>query len=278
MDASAFRTVQPAHFPFGSWVVRSSPTGPVLVTERTQEGAISAARADLAANGGGQVAVYGRDGTEQQRLTVKPAAVAGQPVSGADLLDAAGAAGARVRGEVFDGDGDGEADGDGTLNRLVELGPDGPAKDAIRQARQLLAWLTAALALFPLLPASVMSAELGGGFAGIFLGTLAWSLGVAIIAYAVIAHPSVRSTVGLSLVGLAAFWVSNGLAGLFGGTVLTVAAPLPTDPGPTGIFTWIVDIGAAAIANYGFLGFVIGTVLGGIVGWRGAELYERLHP
>jgi len=284
MHRSATRLVLPAAFPVGSWVVRESTDGPVLITERTQSAAIEAARAGLAADGGGRVVVFGRDGSEKQRLTVQPAIVANvradtaDPLSAADLLDAAGAAQARVQGEAFDPDGDGDPDGDEPLNRLVELGPEGPAKSAIGDAKRMLTWLMTGLAVFPVLPAWLISSDLGGGFVGIFLGTLAWSLGVAIIAFAFIAHPTAWSAGGLALLGVGAFWISNALADAFGGTVLTTAAPLPTEPGLAGVVEWIIDIGGSAVANYGFLGFVIGSILGGMVGWRGAELYKLANP
>ncbi len=278
MQQPGMRMVLPATFPIGSWVVRESAGSAVLATERTQEAAIEAARADLEANGGGQVVVLGGDGTEKRRVTVPPAiaarADAAEPLSAMDVVDAAGAAGARARGEAFDRDGDGEPDGDDTLNRIVDLGPDGPAKTAIGHAKRLLQWLMAALAVFPVLPAWLISSDLGGGFVGIFLGTLAWSLGVGIIVYALIARPSGWSVGGLMLLGVGAFWISNELAGAFGGTVLSAAAPLPTEPGPSGVLEWIGDIGAAAVENYGFFGFVLGSILGGLAGWRGAELYK----
>jgi hypothetical protein len=278
MHGPATRVVLPATFPVGSWVVREALESPVLATERTQSAAIEAARADLAGNGGGRVVVFGRDGIEKRQLIVHAGTVthadAAEPLSAMDVLDAAGAAGARARGEAFDRDGDGEPDGDEPLNRLVELGPDGPAKTAIGHANRMLTWLMAGLAVFPVLPAWLMSSDLGGGFVGIFLGTLAWSLGVAIIAYALIAHPTAWSAGGLALLGVGAFWISNALAGAFGGAVLTTAAPLPTEPGLAGVVEWIGVIGASAYANYGFIGFVLGSILGGFVGWRAAELYK----
>lgn len=173
---------------------------------------------------------------------------------------------------------DGEPNGEEALNGLVEAGPDGPAKDAIRQAKRLLGWLATALALFPLLPAWILSSDLGGGFAGIFFGTIAWSLGVAIIAFAVIAQPGAWSAAGLALLGFGAFWVSNSIAELLGGTVLNAATPLPTEALPTGVLTWIAQIAVSAIDNYGIVGFIISTILGGIVGWRAAELYKLTNP
>ncbi|GAA2041521.1 hypothetical protein GCM10009819_29310 [Agromyces tropicus] len=261
----------------GNWVVRAAAGAPDLATLPTQAAAIEAARGQLVANGGGQVIVHGIDGGVRRRISVAAttaAADAGEPLTPQDLADAAGAAVARVRGGSFDADGDGEPDGDDVLNRVVAAGPEGEAKDAIRSAQRVLKWLAAGLAVFPVVPAWVISSDLGGGFAGIFLGTLAWSLGVAVIAFALIAHPTAVSTAGLSLLGLAAFWLSNAVAGALGGTVLNAADPLPSGPGPTGIFVWIGDLLGAAIENYGVLGAVIATALGVLVGWRGAELYR----
>lgn len=281
MTGSETRVVQPADGGIGAWVVRDGPGGPVRASARTQQLAITAARDDLLSNGGGRIVVMGRDGTERRRIPVRPARVV-EPAPDADPLapqevgDAIGAAVARARGESFDRDDDGEADGDDVLNRVVDLGPDGEARDAIRQAKQWLQWLAAATAAFPIVPSWVISSELGGGFVGIFLGTLAWSLGVAIIAYAVIAHPGVGSTTGLTLLGFGAFWFSNLVAGALGGTVLTAAEPVPEYFSPPGVASWIGDILGAAAVNYGVLGVAIATVLGALVGWRAAELRKLL--
>jgi hypothetical protein len=281
MHTSTTRIVEPAGTD-GRWAVRGAPGGIVLAIERTQRAALDAARAGLAANGGGTVVVYGVDGTVKRRVAVSPGQVPeapraaqvdpADPADPADVLDAAGAAAARLQGRAFDRDGDGEADGEGTLDRVFDLGPSGEAKTAITHARRWLAWSATILALFPLIPASVLSQEmLGAGFVGIFLGSLAWSLGVALIAFALIAHPNGWSMVWLSALGVVAFWLSNAIAAEVGGAVLNAASPLPTSF-PAGVLPWIGELLVAAGEMYGWLGLLIATALGILVGWRGAEL------
>jgi hypothetical protein len=273
MQLSTIRTVEPTDLG-GRWVIRSTPGGTVLATERTQKAAVEAARADLASNGGGTVVVHGVDGSVKRRFSVPSASPPAQnrdPIDPAGAVDAIGAAAARLQGRAFDRDGDGEADGEESLDGVLDLGPAGPAKTAITQARQWLKWSLWAMALFPVIPAWFMSPELlGAGFVGIFLGTLAWSLGVALITFALVAHRG-WSWIWLAGLGVFAFWLSNAIAGAVGGAVLNAASPVPT-AFPSGVIPWIGELLFAAGEMYGWGGVLVATLLGGLVGWRAAEL------
>lgn len=111
---------------------------------------------------------------------------------------------------------------------------------------------------------------------GIFLGSLAWSLGVALIAFALLAHRGAWSMIWLSALGVGAFWLSNAVAGAVGGAVLNAASPLPTTF-PSGALAWIGELLFAAGEMYGWLGLLIATGLGILVGGA-AELVRALNP
>jgi len=105
----------------------------------------------------------------------------------------------------------------------------------------------------------VASAE---GWIGVFVATLAWSLGVALATWAVVSNDLTGWPVAGAVAGSLA--LSAGVANLIGVGALAVD-PEMTGSGPA-IVQFILGFIAAAVMTYG----PVGTVLGGGVGvWLG---------
>ena len=222
----------------GGWAIRDRVGGPVLDAFQTKREALERAEVMLRAGGGGELLALNTNSRQYERRVVVP------PSDAASIAQASTVRDPSTFIDTIDREGD--------------------------RINELLGWAFPIASMFGTSVISPMVAEADNWIAA-FLATLAWSLGWAFTAY-VAKEKSLRGAQA-QLYGIAGCFVASIFIANFLG-VGTMEGGWPRSTSPAVLAEWLMDVVRVAFVTYGWFGALAGA---GIGGWLGHRVHEHFN-
>jgi hypothetical protein len=225
-----------------SWAVREAAGGQPLATAQQKDEAVLRAATDLAkCPAGGELRVYCEDGRLERLVDVPPAReapIAQQATTRPGVADVA---------KTIDDEGEHIDTG---LAILADL-------SVLIFGSGTSAWIS-----------TEVRTAMADGWWALFLATLTWSLGCAVIFF--VLTRSKLTGWPLALACLLAFWGSSVIAAGLGTGVLDIETATSGAGNP---LEALAGIALAAFVTYGIIGTITGAAVGAWLAWRSSRLF-----